>query len=114
MIHCDAYCQKSLNKNLSKQTFSSAINSAESDNIVSDFVKIDPNPFEDFIQVVMLEEGTGIVEINILSIVGKVVRKFDFPPQDNYVLNLSDLEKGIYLIKVKNGKSSCVKRILHQ
>ena len=84
------------------------------DYIIADFIKIDPNPFIDFIKIEILEMGTGAVEINILSIVGKVVRNFTFPANDLYVLNLSDLEKGIYLLKINNGKSACVKRIFHQ
>jgi hypothetical protein len=108
------YAQKTPPKNGVKQTTQNTNAGSINDYIISDFINIEPNPFEDFIEIEMLETVTGSVEINILSIVGKVVRNFTFPANDRYILNLSDLEKGVYLLKINNGKSSCVKRIFHQ
>jgi hypothetical protein len=82
--------------------------------IVSDFVNIDPNPFTDLITIEILEKGEELIQIDILSIVGKVVKNISLPSQNHISINLSDLEKGIYLLKIKNGKFSCVKRIIHQ
>lgn len=110
----DSYCQKQPSKNLIKQTVQNNSGAADIEYVISDFIKIDPNPFDDFINVEILEVGNGSVEIIILSIVGKVVRNFTFPANNRYILNLSDLEKGIYLLKINNGKSACVKRIIHQ
>jgi hypothetical protein len=108
------FCQKTSSKNGNKISTQNTYGQSENNYIISDFIRIDPNPFEDFIQIVMLESGSGSVEINILSIVGKVVRNYTFPSNERYILNLSDLEKGIYLLKINNGKSACVKRIFHQ
>jgi hypothetical protein len=107
-------CQSGTNKNSAKSAILNNNSSSTTDFVISDFIEINPNPFEDFININMLEEGEGLVEINILSIVGKVVRNINLPSQNHYLLNLSDLEKGIYLLKINNGKYSCVKRIIHQ
>lgn len=115
MLHSmELFCQKTTSKGNLKPATQNISVSAENDYIISDFIRIDPNPFEDFIQIEMFETGSGSVEIDILSIVGKVVRNFNFPANERYVLNLSDLEKGVYLLKINNGKSACVKRIIHQ
>ena len=115
VIHSlNLYSQNAPPKNGKKQTTQNSSSTSNSEYIISDFIRIDPNPFEDFIEITMLEAVTGSVEINILSIVGKVVRNFTFPASESYIINLSDLEKGVYLLKVNNGKSACVKRIFHQ
>jgi hypothetical protein len=110
-----AHCQKAEpTKKSAKPIISASVLSTSDDYIISDFVDINPNPFIDMINIEIFEEGEEIIQIDILSIVGKVVKNMSFPSQDHLTLNLSDLEKGIYLLKINNGKFSCVKRIIHQ
>lgn len=101
-------------KTSGKPSAAIAVNSAETNLVSSEFITIDPNPFINVINIQMLETGTGTINIEILSIVGKAVRQYKLPTQESFSLNLSDLEKGVYLMKINNGKSSCVKRIFHQ
>lgn len=99
---------------LTKPIIENSVRFTEENYIISDFVDINPNPFDDLINIEILEKGEDPIKIDILSIVGKVVRNINIPSQSHITLNLSDLEKGIYLLKINNGKSSCVKRIMHQ
>jgi hypothetical protein len=110
-----SYSQKTgPSKKSTKPIITSVVHSLSTDYIISDFVDINPNPFIDLLNIEILEEGEEIIQIDILSIVGKVVKNFSLPSQSHYTLNLSDLEKGVYLLKINNGKFSCVKRIIHQ
>jgi hypothetical protein len=97
-----------------KPNIEGSVHSSEDNYIISDFIDLNPNPFIDVINIEILKEGEEYIQIEILSIVGKVVRKINFPSQNHVILNLSDLEKGIYLLKINNGKFSCIKRIIHQ
>jgi len=106
--------QNVLIKTAGKPSATIAANSAETTLVSAEFITIDPNPFANIINIQMLEMGTGTINIEILSIVGKAVRHYKLPTQESFSLNLSDLEKGVYLMKINNGKSSCVKRIFHQ
>jgi hypothetical protein len=106
-----AFCQKG---EPIKPIIDNSIRSSSEEYIISDFVDINPNPFDDIINIEILEKGEQSIQIDILSIVGKTVASLIIPSQSNITLNLSELEKGIYLLKINNGKFSCVKRIVHQ
>jgi hypothetical protein len=108
------YCQQPGTAKKSVRPIISGSTLSSDDYIVSDFIDINPNPFIDYLSIEILEEGEDIIQIDILSIVGKAVRSISLPAQNHLILNLSDLEKGIYLLKINNGKFSCVKRIIHQ
>jgi len=108
------YTQKVTFKKSSTSIYERSVHSSKDTYIISDFIDINPNPFIDFLDIAILEEGEEFIQIEILSIVGKVVRKINFPSQNHITINLSDLEKGIYFLKINNGKFSCVKRIIHQ
>jgi hypothetical protein len=109
----DCQTNESLKKN-SKSSNEKTITSNTNESSGTDFVYVNPNPFNDFLSIELYEEAEDFIHIEILSVVGKTVREFSLPSQNHYSLNLSYLDTGIYFLKINNGKSSCVKRIIHQ
>jgi len=63
-----------------------------------DFVNIYPNPAQNYIVVEFLMDYET-ENIEILDIVGKTIRQITIESSITQI-NISDLEKGIYLIKV--------------
>lgn len=67
---------------------------------VDKLVAIYPNPFTDRIVLEYLD-GNGPVEVSICDVSGRVVRAFSFETRDT-VVNLNDLQSGIYILHAKN------------
>jgi hypothetical protein len=65
--------------------------------IKSDIYEIFPNPFSDYIQVSINEMGDSYIEV--YDLLGKM-RHYEKIYSDNQKINLTHLEKEIYLIKL--------------
>ncbi len=74
----------------------------------SSAVKIHPNPADSYVIV----EGEGIRQIKIMDIKGQLISELSAPQEKSQKIDLSTLEKGIYLISVKTQKETLVKKIL--
>jgi 1,4-alpha-glucan branching enzyme len=62
----------------------------------TDSVKLIPNPAKDYFVL-----NINPVEVNIYSITGQLVKTFN-NVSENYEYNISDLNKGVYLVKIKD------------
>ena len=71
-------------------------------------VSLYPNPAKDFVNISAAEK---IDFISIYDLTGRVVLKSE-PNKENFNLNVTDLSKGVYLVKLNAGdKESTVKLI---
>lgn len=68
--------------------------------IVNDLVKIYPNPATDVLNVVNTNLGEGGANIQLFDLAGKQVYQAKDIELHNYKINTSDLEQGVYLIRV--------------
>ncbi|MBN2349437.1 MAG: T9SS type A sorting domain-containing protein [Bacteroidales bacterium] len=62
-------------------------------------VSIFPNPVID--NTLTINSDLDFIKIEILSIVGKTVFSKDFEKQNKITLQLENLEKGLYIVKIK-------------
>ncbi len=69
-------------------------------------VTVFPNPFEDIIYFVTEEYG---FEYSVYSIDGKLIKNGIL---NNLTLNLSGLQRGVYVLKIKTQQSEMVKKII--
>jgi len=89
-----------------KPTQESPVDIINFDNLV----KIYPNPSNDFIEIQLPEKEK--YNICLYSITGKEIYNFEVFNSYNLRLNVSDLAKGIYLLQIKNSKSTFNKSII--
>lgn len=83
------------------------IESIENDNIV----KIYPNPVLDEL-FVEIEGNTELTEIEICNVIGQIVYKSTM--KDKTVISTIGFSKGVYLVKIDNGKSVIYKKIVKE
>ncbi|MES2691199.1 MAG: T9SS type A sorting domain-containing protein, partial [Bacteroidota bacterium] len=67
-----------------------------------------PNPANDVVNI-SLEQGNCVLHVEIADLAGKVLYKGNQPE-----LNIRELSPGFYLVNIKTGTGSTVKRILKQ
>lgn len=65
-------------------------------------ISVSPNPFNNSLHI--LSHKSGMLEISILDINGRECKRLDDMVEagESLLINTSDLEKGIYLIQIKN------------
>ncbi len=73
------------------------------DNSKASEFAIYPNPVKDMLQV----SGVDVASVKIYSVTGQMVKEV----QNSAVVNVSDIETGIYVIDVKETRSSVFKFI---
>ena len=67
------------------------------------FIKIYPNPINDIVTISLSNnELLKNAEVKIIDISGREVKKFVTKIEEQVMLDLADLEKGIYFIKIYN------------
>jgi hypothetical protein len=62
-----------------------------------------PNPATDMIHI---EYTRPITEIRIFDIVGQVVGEFKTTGSRNYVIDISELKKGIYFVRIRDDENT--------
>ncbi|WP_026777276.1 T9SS type A sorting domain-containing protein [Polaribacter sp. Hel_I_88] len=67
-----------------------------------------PNPSQDFI---MIDAPTGINQISVYSVLGKLVKKEQVSSK-KHNLDISSFAKGVYLLRVENNEGISAKRII--
>ncbi len=85
--------------NYSIMTTSSSDDVSDPDNLV-----IYPNPTEDFFQI---KSDDNVSEVLIFNIVGKRLATFNHTPGKNY--DISELEKGLYLVRLLDKSNNIIK-----
>ncbi len=71
-------------------------------------LKLYPNPIEDFLNIDTLEK---ITEIIIYNQIGQRIKTI-LPLQNKVKINLSNLTKGFYFIKIKSNNNTIIKQII--
>ncbi len=75
---------------------------------LSDNIKVYPNPASDFVNI---NSETVISNIKVFSNLGQLVLDVDVLEND-YKVNMSGFENGVYLIKIETEKGITIKRII--
>ena len=102
----------SCNRQSTALDFSSAVINVDDGN--SDLISIGPNPTSDQLLIELSTQLSEILSVEILDITGRVrILNHDFNSH-NAVLDVSDLESGIYLVNVRVGDDVYVKKITVQ
>ena len=78
------------------------------DNLVAYKIKIFPIPASDFIEIKATQE-LEVKEVKIIDINGKLIKLYDNNLQK---LNISDINNGMYFLKIKTNKGILTKKIL--
>jgi len=73
---------------------------------------VGPNPVQDNLQIIFKEDNSRLKEISILDLSGREVLHFNSHSSMN--LNMSDLNAGAYLVKVKDGQSILTRKVIKQ
>jgi hypothetical protein len=72
-------------------------------------VRVYPNPVNDVLNIVLGEVGTD-APISILSLDGRTIKQFAVSGNTKLRVDVSDLEAGIYLVRVGEATHKLVKR----
>ena len=82
--------------------------------IFKDEFRCYPNPVKNEINIYLENRRLGLLKIQIFDILGKEIMKFDLDKNQailNRKINLSDLPKGIYIMKVVDGQKQYINKI---
>ncbi|WP_264529331.1 T9SS type A sorting domain-containing protein [Flavobacterium sp. N502540] len=77
--------------------------------LIKSQLKIFPNPTTDFINVHL--EGANDTKVSIIDALGKVIHKENFVGND-FSVNVMNLNKNVYFIKLENGEKVQVKKFI--
>jgi hypothetical protein len=85
-------------------------------NILNNIIKIYPNPSTDIIHIEIPDMGNNSVNILVVNTLGKIMFSHNAISTGsyNYLLNVSDLPKGIYFISLNIGNNKYLKKIIVQ
>ena len=83
------------------------------ENQFADGVSIYPNPASEFINV-NFKSSSKNVSVKIYDATGRLVKNIDNAKTGESSINISELESGLYMMNVNDGKSSVTKRFVKQ
>lgn len=75
------------------------------------FTQVYPNPANDFVKI---ESGAFIEKISLYDLQGRLIKSVDGIDQQEYQLELSDIENGVYMVQMKSGTNMSQVRIVIQ
>lgn len=79
-------------------------------------MQVNPNPFNDFLEVVLESKLDQSIKIQILSLDGKIlqstVTEISGNTEERRTLNTSDLQTGVYLVRIEMGSHVETQRIV--
>jgi uncharacterized protein (TIGR02145 family) len=78
----------------------------------SDEIKIFPNPNNGKFTIEFAFEENSITKLEIISVSGNVIYQMENLISGNIPINLTDINKGMYLIKITNEKRTLIKRFV--
>lgn len=82
------------------------------ENFVNSGFAIYPNPATDFVYINFASEENSASVINVIDLQGRVVKTIDMAGLNNNRIDISELSKGIYLLKADNSKGGVQKLIV--
>lgn len=91
----------------------SSFPSATNDPDLLDEVKIFPNPTKDFIYVSLSNKASRLSQLQVLDIHGRLIAQQKVQ-EGLHQVNLANMNSGVYLIKVSDGRNSVIKRFVLQ
>ena len=71
-----------------------------------------PNPANDHITVEFDKPVTGGSQITLMDLNGRIIREIKIPNTDKVIIDVSDMEMGMYFIRVKSGRNTAVNKII--
>ncbi|MGZ3898955.1 MAG: T9SS type A sorting domain-containing protein [Bacteroidia bacterium] len=73
-----------------------------------------PNPVKDVLTISLNNNSNLPVSITLTNLVGQVVKAVSLGSESNInsLINVADLSKGVYLVNIKTGTSSSVKKVI--
>jgi len=77
-----------------------------------DYFKVYPNPATDLITVELTGETIENVSIQVLNVVGEVIYSRKLKTEGKVSLQLNEYQKGVYFIKVRNGRKVSSKKFI--
>ncbi|MBN1951449.1 MAG: T9SS type A sorting domain-containing protein [Bacteroidales bacterium] len=79
-------------------------------------LKVYPNPASDFVCIEQLNEWQGSMDIALYGLCGNLILSLKYAANEihSISLNLSDIEPGIYLLKVGNRKQQMIQKLIIQ
>ena len=77
-----------------------------------DNLSLFPNPADDIVYLKMNGNSTSTIDISVYNTLGQKVKEFRKVASDNLSLNLSELNSGIYFLKLVEGENSVTKRLI--
>jgi hypothetical protein len=79
-------------------------------------INIYPNPSTDFVHIEIPDIGNKTVNLMVINALGEVVLRHNttITGSYNYLLNVSDLPKGIYFVSINSGNNKYLKKIIVQ
>jgi hypothetical protein len=84
---------------------------------LEDYIEIWPNPAQSTVNIKITNKILGLVEIHITDMSGRLLgNQYRLKTNiiENYLIDLKDMDTGIYMIQVNQGSLRCVKKIIHQ
>jgi len=76
--------------------------------------EIYPNPTNNLLNIYFTKEEEGLMEIELKDATGKTVYNYTGKMEKHTVIDLSNYQKGIYLLKVKTAGIASVQKVIRQ
>lgn len=90
---------------------------SSNEDLTKEAINIFPNPAHDFVNLQLSNAIKGHFEVEIYGMNGRKIRQFSFTKSDSFFqkkLNISDLKKGTYLLKIVNEEEQLIRKIIKQ
>lgn len=82
------------------------------DECINGIIKIYPNPTTGILRIITPQDVPGLIEVNVLDSQGRSILNKQFKSGTDYELDLSFVPKGSYILIIKTGENSVVKKII--
>ncbi|MBQ6096143.1 MAG: T9SS type A sorting domain-containing protein, partial [Bacteroidales bacterium] len=74
-------------------------------------MRLQPNPATSNVNIVM-KGATGVVNMALIDMSGRVVSTSQFNAENGYNLNVSNLAKGAYFVRITNNKFNKIEKLI--
>lgn len=92
----------------------SSTSTSTEDMISSQDWNISPNPVSSVLNINLISQSRGNIELSIMDLTGKVLIKKNYTTTKTLSIDISSLTKGIYIVAFKQGTSIATKRFVKE